>query len=320
MSIMEVRTAGGRLITFKERLGRRLILLKVNTVCNLRCDYCWYVINPSLHVPAHEEMTHAEMTKIIRKIAPREGDVFYLSGGEPALRKDIAQICRQIYDSGARVFLTTNGMLRDRLLSLAPVIHGYVVSLDSLASTHHESHRGGHRTTIVNIPYLVEARPVCVSVVLSRENLGQLVPLAGACVEWRVQSLFYQLLWFPKGMPERKQRCVQPADHSALAAALDGLDDYSDQLLLPSPTYRELLEATVVEGGASGYVANCFAMKGYLTTDPRGSVLGCMPHDYVHRTGDQHKVPWRDGVCPYLSEECTCLIGHFYTEMFNESD
>jgi len=127
-------------------------------------------------------------------------------------------------------------------------------------------------------------------------------------------------LWFPKDTPERKQRCLQPADHSALSVAPDSLDDFSSQLSLPSPTYRELLEVEVLEGGASGYVANCFSKKGYLTTDPRGNMFGCGPHDYVRQKEDQHVVLRRDGVCPYLSEECTRLIGHFYTEIFNESD
>ena len=110
-------------------------------------------------------------------------------------------------------------------------------------------------------------------------------------------------------------------DRGALVTALDGLEKYRDRLRLPSPAYRALLEATVAEGGASGHVVNCFAVRrGYLTTDPRGGVLNCLPHDYVDRGGDQHKVPWRDGVCRYISEECICLIGHFHMELFNDSD
>ena len=320
MSVMEIHTAGGRRIAFPERRVRRMVLLKVNTTCNLRCDYCWYMINPTLRVPVNEEMTSTEMIEVLREIDPHEGDVFYLSGGEPLLREDITQICRHVRETGARVYLTTNGILRDRLLALAPELHGYVVSLDSLTSRLHDAHRGGHRTTVENIPHLVASRPVCVSVVLSKENLVQLIPLADACVNWGVESLFYQLLWFPKGTPERKERCVQPSDQVELAAALDRLETYRDLLRLPPKAYRTLLEVIVSEGGASGHVVNCFAATGYLTTDPRGAVLHCLPHDYIGTASDEHDVPWSDGVCRYLSEECICLIGHFHTELFHDSD
>ncbi len=320
VNIMEVHTAGGHRISFPEQIDQRMIVLKVNTVCNLRCDYCWYVINPSLHVPVREEATPAEMAEMVREISPRRGDTVYLSGGEAVLRKDIVQICHSICTAGARVYLTTNGMLRDRLLALASEVHGYVVSLDSINPTLHDAHRGGHEATVENLPYLVAVRPVCVSVVLSRENLNQLVAIADACVEWGVQSLFYQLLWFPKGMPEREVRCMRTADQGALTAALDVLDQYRDRLQLPPPAYRSLVEATVAAGGARGYVANCFAMQGYLTTDPRGGVLRCLPHDYLERGGDPHDVPWRDGVCHYLSEECTCLMGYFHTDLFDGLD
>ncbi len=320
MSVMQIHTTGGRRIAFPGRSSRRMVLLKLNTTCNLRCDYCWYMINPTLRVPVNEEMTSAEMIDVLREIDPHKGDVFYLSGGEPILREDVILICRHIREAGARVYLTTNGILRDRLLALASEIHGYVVSLDSLAAKLHDAHRGRHRTTVENIPHLVASRPVCVSVVLSKNNLAQLIPLADACINWGVQSLFYQLLWFPKGTPERKERCLQPSDHVALAAALDGLEAYRDLLRLPPTAYRTLLEATVKEDGASGHVVNCFATTGYLTTDPRGAVLRCQPHDFKGTVSDKYGVPWSDGVCRYLSEECICLIGHFHTELFNASE
>lgn len=320
MSEMVVHTSGGRRINFPVRVGRRLILLKVNTVCNLKCDYCWYVINPILNVPVRDESTEAHMKEMIREIGPRTGDVFYLSGGEAILRNDIKKISQSIRKSGARVYLTTNGMLLNRLLSLAPEIHGYVVSLDSIDQAMHDSHRGGHRTTIKNIPYLVEKRPVCVTVTIYRENLRQLGQIANACVKWGVQSLFYQLLWFPNGTIERSRRCLQPSDCETLSNELDTLENTHASLQLPSPSYRALLEATVEEGGASGKVINCFAMNGYLTTDPRGDVLPCQPHGFINGQNKPGDTPWSNGVCHYLSEECTCLMGHFHSDLIDDTN
>lgn len=315
---MEVVTSGGRRIRFPRREGRRMILLKVNTVCNLRCDYCWYVINPSLHVPVREEMSTAEMDSMLQEMRVGVGDVVYLAGGEAVLRKDIAAICSRLRSAGATTYLTTNGMLLERLLPLAEQIDGYVVSLDSATSEFHDRHRGGHRRTLEAIPELASHAPVCVTVVLSRENLDELGWVAETSVNMGAKSLFYQLLWLPVGTAARRLRCLGPEDVQRLREALDNLDGYRHNLRLPHSSYRAIVEATVAEGGASGHVVDCFGIDGYLTTDPRGGILRCLPHEFVTAGGESLDVPWRDGVCPFLSEECMCLMGHFHTDLFDE--
>jgi MoaA/NifB/PqqE/SkfB family radical SAM enzyme len=301
-----------------------MILLKVNTACNLECSYCWYVIDPRLAVPVREEMDAGSMVDMLARLSIRRGDVVYLSGGEAVLRRDIEGVCRHLRDASATVYLTTNGMLLSRLLALAPLIDGFVVSIDSVESDYHDSVRGGHATTFANLPALRAAKPVCVSVVLSRQNIGGLPALAARCISLGVESMFFQLLWYPPDHPERARACLSREDASTFTASMAALRAFSGQIRLPVDSYICALEASVRNGGAAGIVQGCFALEGYRATDPHGNINGCLPHAMLKGIRSSRDASSRvlgaaggPTACAHFSEECLCLMGHFFTDLFD---
>lgn len=83
------------------------LILYVTSRCNLKCNMCFYA--DSLNAPTGDGMTLAEMEKVSKSL-PNLMQVT-LTGGEPFLRKDLAEIIGFfVENSGARSFtIPTNG-------------------------------------------------------------------------------------------------------------------------------------------------------------------------------------------------------------------
>jgi len=78
--------------------------------CNLECAHCYIAAGP--HESATGELSTAECLRIAREIlAVNPSPMFILSGGEPLLRDDLADIARFASSRGATVVIGTNGTL-----------------------------------------------------------------------------------------------------------------------------------------------------------------------------------------------------------------
>ena len=113
--------------------------------CNLECAHCYIAAGPS--ETAEGELTTAECHRITDEIlALNPSPFFILSGGEPLLRPDLAEIAHHAASRGATVVVGTNGTLltdaRIRELKDAGVT-GVAVSVDSLSARRHDAFRHG---------------------------------------------------------------------------------------------------------------------------------------------------------------------------------
>lgn len=113
----------------------------ITSRCNLRCRHCFYLENL-------RGLKDALSLKEIEKISRGMGDLLWLSltGGEPFLREDIAQIAKVFYDNNRFNLLTicTNGILQDQIIrSVSDICKAckgsrviLYVSLDGMKETH----------------------------------------------------------------------------------------------------------------------------------------------------------------------------------------
>jgi MoaA/NifB/PqqE/SkfB family radical SAM enzyme len=127
-----------------------LLILFVNSLCNLSCAHCFYWRS----LNGRDDLTFAEIESLARELGPVEN--LNLSGGEPFLRPDLAEICalfvrhnrvRQIYVPTSGFFTErTEGQLR-ALLADAPSLVCFVceLSLDGTAG-YHDRFRGHERS------------------------------------------------------------------------------------------------------------------------------------------------------------------------------
>lgn len=142
---MQLQVAKAYCLVKKKRVlqrgALRTLIFFVTTRCNLRCSHCflWQQLDAK-----HDELSLDE----IRKVAVSMADVSSLSltGGEPFLRTDLAEIARIFCERRTvrSLGIATNGTLRDRVLptvetllkeNIVPEL-SIQVSLDGLETTH----------------------------------------------------------------------------------------------------------------------------------------------------------------------------------------
>jgi cyclic pyranopterin phosphate synthase len=120
-----------------DQLGRPLRSLRVSVTdrCNLRCNYCMPEEN-YVWLPRQELLTFEEITRLVDVFTSLGVTDVRLTGGEPLLRRDLAQLVRMLA-ANPRIrdlALTTNGVLfaeQGEALHAAG-LHRVTVSLDSL--------------------------------------------------------------------------------------------------------------------------------------------------------------------------------------------
>ncbi len=83
--------------------------------CNLRCDYCMPAEGLPWQ-PRAQHLTADELTRLVRVLARLGIRTVRLTGGEPLLRRDLAEIVAAMHaiDGIEDVALTTNGVLLER--------------------------------------------------------------------------------------------------------------------------------------------------------------------------------------------------------------
>jgi MoaA/NifB/PqqE/SkfB family radical SAM enzyme len=104
------------------------LVLFINSICNMKCEHCFYWT----HLNKRDDLTKDEMIALSRDLGPIEN--LNLSGGEPFLRKEFAEICGQfITHNGVRqIYVPTNGWYTEKTVQAVTDTLTYP-SLDLLA-------------------------------------------------------------------------------------------------------------------------------------------------------------------------------------------
>ena len=89
------------------------LILFINSICNLKCEHCfvWDRLNK------HDDLTFEEIVALSEDLGPLEN--LNLSGGEPFMRPDFAEVCQQfIAQNGVRqIYVPTNGYYTEKTLA-----------------------------------------------------------------------------------------------------------------------------------------------------------------------------------------------------------
>ena len=172
---------------FKKELN--LVILFVTSICNARCRTCFYW----LELNRKGDMTYDELTKLSSTM-PKFQDL-WLSGGEPFLRKDLAEVVTLFHNNnGIRgVRIPTNGLLTEETIKVAKAILDRCpgiqleldISIDGFGETHDRIRavQGNFvkaLKTMKELEALRESSPnltLYVNSVITSENRTEVVPL-----------------------------------------------------------------------------------------------------------------------------------------------
>ena len=126
---------GGAVTCIKSRMSKTprplCLSLMVTNVCNCDCDFCYWK-----HKNDHEDMSLAEIQKLIKEA----GEIGYLDsifwGGEPLMRDDIADICKASHDAGLYTKIATNGWFLEENPDFGKYTDIMFVSCDAVGKAH----------------------------------------------------------------------------------------------------------------------------------------------------------------------------------------
>ena len=89
------------------------LILFINSICNMKCEHCFYW--QQLNSP--DDLTFEEMVSLSEQLGPIEN--LNLSGGEPFLRKEFAEICKQFvrHNGVKEIYVPTNGYFTEKTIT-----------------------------------------------------------------------------------------------------------------------------------------------------------------------------------------------------------
>jgi molybdenum cofactor biosynthesis protein A len=156
----------------QDTFGRNHHYLRISITenCNLRCTYCMPAEGIQLTPKAHL-MTADEIVHIARTFVGLGVDKIRLTGGEPLVRKDAADIILRLGELGVNLTMTTNGILVRSFVDTfkSANIRTINVSLDTLVKEKYNqiTRRDAFDSVMSNIDLLIaEGFNVKINVVL----------------------------------------------------------------------------------------------------------------------------------------------------------
>jgi len=86
------------------------LILFINSICNLTCEHCFYWRN----LNQRDDLTFAELEQLSNELGDLE--ILNLSGGEPFLRPEFAEICLLFTEKNRvrQIYVPTNGYFTER--------------------------------------------------------------------------------------------------------------------------------------------------------------------------------------------------------------
>lgn len=170
--------------------------------CNLQCRHCG---SDCKSTALHPDMPAADFLRVVDSIAPHVDPhevMIVITGGEPLMRKDLAEVGKALRDRGFSWGVVTNGWLLDeaRLRSLLDAgMMSLTISLDGLEADHDwmRGREGSFARTWNAIRLLCRTQGLTwdVDTCVNRRNLSKLEPMRQELLKlgvkrWRLLTVF----------------------------------------------------------------------------------------------------------------------------------
>jgi MoaA/NifB/PqqE/SkfB family radical SAM enzyme len=250
-----------------------VVSYEVTLSCNCNCHHCDLggVIKNEKRIKPEE---YGELTERLKPLAAQ------ISGGEPLLRKDIADVVKAIKQAGVEyAILVTNGALlnESNYVQLRDAgVDQFSVSLDFPDERHDEFRRrpGLYKRLEKLLPQLAKLgfRDIILNTAITKVNLNEILPLAKKALEWGVDISYSAYTALRTG---NNEYCLNNGeDLDILREAIDELIILKKQnthLVNPDLTLRDTLR--FFEQG--GYMSGCKAGITFLVVMPDGSLVPC---------------------------------------------
>jgi len=251
--------------------------------CNLECAHCYISAGPS--ESAASELDTATCLRIVDElIAVNPAPLIILSGGEPLLRDDLAEIARHASRAGATVVIGTNGtLLTDERIGLLKDagVRGVAVSVDSLRPSYHDNFRHGEGSLAATQAALGRLRAheldFIIQTTATKGNRGEL----SALVAWSAEQgavAFNCYFLVPTGRGAGLSD-LPPAEYEAALADLARWQrEYRGRIMVRAkcaPHFMRHVYETDPESPVLNYETRCPCGTQYCRITPDGKLTPC---------------------------------------------
>lgn len=258
--------------------------IEVTKRCNAKCNHCSYWEDAS-----PPEL--ADYTDIVKAFRPV---VLSLSGGEPLVRKDIADVIRKLRPYCHYVALVTNGVLLNEAKAeelFAAGVNQLSVSLDFL-NDKHDVLRGvpGLFEKIKKTvpPLAAKGYNMAFNTVIMHTNLDEIIPIALAARDWGVAIAFSTYCNLKN---DNNDHVIQEESIAKLENIVKELKSIKRKYghIKNSDHYLDGILKFVKDGG----VPNCQAGKRWVQVTPDGHLQPCseLPRYARYDEYSRDKVP-----------------------------
>ena len=264
--------------------------------CNLKCGMCYLWKGPSQYglKGVGEELTNAEMKKVIDDFAALGTAGIGFTGGEPMLRTDMLDLITYTKSKGMITHMSCNGFLTSNKDLCKKIIESGLdaigFSLDGVSAETHDKVRGkegSYERVLKSIDNFIELRKelnkdikVIVVCVVSNYNVDELLSLIALLKERKVDHISFMpfhdigLLGFK---PENSMDFrIKARNLDKLNEVMDKIIDIkkSDSVLENSMAYLKLFKDCFA---GKKWPTPCYAGYGTLAIGAWGHIYPCFP-------------------------------------------
>ena len=255
--------------------------LAITNKCNMQCVYCSV---RELHKKSEQkEISTKQWKKIISHLA--DWGVFQIgfTGGEPTLRKDLAELAKHVTKNGCVFNLTTNGWFLNKKLVTELVKSGMKqcqISLDSHIPQIHDKLRGfGSYERVIKSINILKKSGVAVGIdcVVSKNNISTLTNFIKWIGDMKIKYL--TLIKIKKGaLSDREYQRLSPSylEYSNLIKYVCSRK-FNDMpnITLDCGSVSNLQEVTELKNLNKIPVAGCPIGHHLICISPNGDIFPC---------------------------------------------
>ena len=254
-----------------------IISWNTTKACNISCVHCYR----SAGEKQPNELNTAEGKKLISEIAEAGFKILILSGGEPLLRKDLAELIRHARVVGLRPVLGTNGILITPETAAALKEAGLAaagISIDSLKPEAHDAFRGcsgAWHQTLAGIEACKGAGlPFQIHTTVSSWNQAEILAITDRAVE--LGAVAHHIFFL---VPTGRGKDIESTTLNALEYEnlLNAIMDKQNSVNIEiKPTCApQFMRIAAQRGMKMRYTKGCLAGTSYCVILPNGDVHPC---------------------------------------------
>jgi len=264
-----------------------IVAWEITRRCALQCRHCRGAARDCAY---DGEFSTDECLRTVDSLAASGAPMIILTGGEPLMRPDIAEVARYATDRGCRVVLATCGHLLTAAVAArleAAGVMAVSVSLDAATAAAHNAFRGvpeAFEKTLNGIAWLRQAgMPFQINTTVSQLNVGELADILDLAIRLGASTMDFFFL-VPTGRGSgMAELALSPAARDEALAWMAGQARTAPIRVKTTcaPQYRRFLEAeTARRPAASGEsrpmpFRGCMGGRGFVFISHTGILQPC---------------------------------------------